>query len=144
MAITANSKVTAVTGKIIPLNSGTRLRIDPSTYSSVRGSYGPGDQVEVTEVIEYLENDQALTHVVKGDKWGKVVKINGAAVVQPSYMAIYYHGQGQICREEYTVVSPEPEPEPEPTVVYPEMILVGPSGKRQMYVPNGPAPEELQ
>lgn len=136
--ITAKTKITPVSGSITPLGYQTRLRVEPSTYSSVRASYGPQDKVEITEVLEYLENDPALLHVVQGDIWGKVAKINDVAVAQPAWMAIYYHGQGQICKTDYIVTNPNepPLPEPEPQVKFPNMILVFDGDEKREYIPK--------
>lgn len=141
MPITAKTQKEIVEGYIVPIASGTRVRFEPSTYSSVKiQSVAAGTKVVVSETIEYLENDPTLTHVVKGDKWGKVVSIAGLPIPEPAYMAIYYHGQGPICREEFTAGTPipDPDPEPEPTIVYPDLILVGPAGAQREYVPKDP------
>lgn len=136
--ITAKTKITPVTGYITPLGYQTRLRVQATTYSTHLASYGPQDKVEITEVLEYLENDPALAHVVKGDIWGKVAKINGVAVAQPAWMAIYYHGQGQICKTDYIVTDPNepPPPDPEPQVKFPNMILVFDGNDKREYIPK--------
>lgn len=139
--ITAKRKVTAVTGKIIPLGDNTRVRYEPTTYSSTRPSVGKGAQVEIDQVIEYLENDMALPHVVKGDKWGRVTKINNMVQPQPSFMAIYYHGLGEICSEQYTADGGDTGTGGGgggTTIVYPDMVLVGPAGAQREYVPRVP------
>lgn len=139
--ITAKTKVTAVTGKIIPLADDTRVRYEPTTYSTTRPSAKRGAQVEIDQVVEYLENDLALPHVVKGDKWGRVIKINGILQPQPSFMAIYYHGLGKICTEQYTANGGDSGSGGgggETTIVYPDMVLVGPAGAQREYVPKVP------
>ena len=110
----AQSKEYAVTGKIVPINGGTRLRTEPSTFTHVLNSYAKDAQVEIDLVHEYTET--ILAEYVKiGDKWGRVTKINGVAIVQPAWMAIVYLGS-PICQPAYSLVgTPPTEPIP-PTV----------------------------
>ena len=127
--------VIGVTGKIIPIANGTRIRTEPNTYSTVRSSANAGANVEITEVIEYLTTDPAKPATQKGDKWGKISKINGVPAIEPSYMAIVYHGE-QICTPQYVPVVVDPPPAEE-VIVYPDFILVGPAGAQRKYVPDG-------
>ena len=102
-----------VVGKIIP-NQSTRLRVAPSTFTSVIGSYAAGSQVEIDLVREYTETVKS-EYVKAGDKWGRVLKVNGAAVQQPAWMAIIYLGN-TICKAEYSLPSvPAPLPLPIPS-----------------------------
>jgi len=130
----AASKTIKVTGKIVPLQNGTRLRTAPSTYTAVITSYNTGSNVEIEEVLEYLENDSAQPATWKGDQWGKVIKVDGVATPQPSWMAIRYHGT-PVCSEHYTVVTDPTDPTPPPTgPVFPEsFVLTDPSGAQGLY-----------
>lgn len=132
----AQSKTVKVTGKIVPLQNGTRLRVAPSTYTAVVTSYNAGANVEIEEVLEYLENDPAQPATWKGDKWGKVIKVNGVATPQPSWMAIWYHND-DVCSEYYTVVTDQTDPtdptDP-PAPIFPEsFVLTDPSGAKAEY-----------
>jgi len=104
-----------VVGKIIP-NQSTRLRVSPSTFTSVIGSYAAGSQVEIDLVREYTETVKS-EYVKAGDKWGRVLKVNGAVVQQPAWMAIIYLGN-TICKAEYSLPSvPAPLPSPKVKIV---------------------------
>ena len=104
-----------VVGKIIP-NQSTRLRVSPSTFTSVIGSYATGSQVEIDLVREYTETVKS-EYVKAGDKWGRVLKVNGAVVQQPAWMAIIYLGN-TICKAEYSLPSvPAPLPSPKVKIV---------------------------
>lgn len=100
-----------VVGKILPLQNGTRLRADSSTFTKVNGTFSKGDLVEIDLVREYKSTDLSEYHM-QGDKWGRVVKINGFAF--SGWMAIVYLG-ADICSADYVFVgNPDPEPDPEP------------------------------
>ncbi len=98
-----------VGGKVIPLYNGTRIRIAPSTYTNVISSSAAGSQVEIDLVREYTETASS-EYVKAGDKWGRVIKENGAAVTQPAWIAIVYLGNA-ICKVEYSLPS-QPAPVP--------------------------------
>ena len=130
----AASKTIKVIGKIIPIQNGTRLRTAPSTYTAVITSYNIGANVEIEEILEYLENDTVQPAIWKGDRWGKVIKVNGVATPQPSWMAIHYHGT-PVCSENYTVVTDPTDPPVPGTPVFPEsFVLTDPSGAKAEYV----------
>jgi len=97
-----------VTGKIVPKWDGTRLRVEPSTYTKVLNSYNAGTQVEIDLVREFTET-VAAEYVKAGDKWGRVIKVNSMPIAQPAWMAIVYLG-GEICRPEYSLVGTPPVP----------------------------------
>lgn len=106
----AQHKDYEVVGKIIPIQS-TRLRVAPSTFTSVIMSYAAGSQAEIDLVREYTETVSS-EYVKAGDKWGRVLKVNGAAVPQPAWMAIVYLGN-TISKAEYSLPSvPGPLPLP--------------------------------
>lgn len=116
-----NIKTQKVIGSIKPLASETRLRFDYSTYSDSHPiSYNSTAVVEIDQIIERLEtsSDPNRPHDYKGDKWGRVIKINGINVPQPAFMGIMYHDKltfapYRICAENYTVIG-EPDPTPGP------------------------------
>lgn len=135
--ITAKTKVLEVEGTIVPLQTGTRTRVQASTYSTVISSYGTSNRIEVSSMIEYLETDVALPHIWKGDKWGVVKSIDNVLVTKPTFMAIFYH-DAPICTENFQIVIPsDPDPTPEPEIIYPDIVLVGPEGKQKKYIPEG-------
>ena len=117
----------AVTGTILPIVS-TRLRVQPSTYTTVLNTYPGNTPVEIDLVREFTSTDMTEYHM-KGDKWARVIKVNGqppkksdgSAIAGECWMAIKYLGS-PICSEDYDLVidpNPEPEPEPEPA---PEIV----------------------
>lgn len=109
----AQYKEYAVTGKIVPLSSGTRLRVEPSTFTHMLSSYAKEAQVEIDLVHEYTET--VLSEYVRlGDKWGRVTKINGVTIAQPAWMAIVYLSS-PICTPQYTLVCAPPIEPPAPS-----------------------------
>jgi len=79
------------------------------------GAHAP-DQVEIDLVREYTETVKS-EYVKAGDKWGRVLKVNGAVVQQPAWMAIIYLGS-TICKAEYSLPSvPAPLPSPKVKIV---------------------------
>lgn len=121
-------KITNVTGYIVPIGDGTKLRPDYTTYSTAIASYPAGTRVDVDQVIERLDTDADKVHNYKGDKWGRVISINGVVVSQTCYMAISYHNSSfvsyPICKEFYSVNQEEPETPPSEDTVFPDFILV--------------------
>lgn len=103
----------AVIGKIVPINS-TRLRVEPSTFTSVIGTYLAGSQVVIDLVREYTATMTA-EYARMGDKWGRVISINGIAIAQPAWMAITYLG-GEICYKYYALTNSPPVEPPVPPV----------------------------
>ena len=110
-----------VTGTIKPLANNTRLRVLPTTLSNVLNSYPAGAVVGIDLVREYTETI-AGEYVTNGDKWGRVISVNGQApkdldgkLVTNTWMAIKYQraSNPQICTEDY-VVSGGGNPTPVP------------------------------
>jgi hypothetical protein len=125
-------KIQTVTGHIKPLASETRLRELYSTYADYYPTtYGINDTVEIDQIIERLETsaDPMKPHDRAGDLWGRVTKINGVAIQQPSFMAIQYHHKTtfspvQICSRHYTITGePDPTPGPAPVVDLIDLII---------------------
>lgn len=101
---------TDVVGKIIPLQVGTRFRNEPHTKAGyLLPNYGPSDVIEVDTVREYTANDDFYS-VTKGDKWGRVFRVNGQP--RTGWMAIIYQkvSPPNICTPAYTVVDAPPPP----------------------------------
>ena len=97
-----------VVGRIVPIQS-TRLRVSPSTFTAVIRTYAAGSQVEIDLIREFTETI-STDYVKAGDKWGRVLKVNGTAVAQPAWMAVVYLGN-PISAAEYSLpVQPEPPP----------------------------------
>ena len=92
-----------VVGKIVPLGSGTRLRVDASTFTHVINSYAKDSQVAIDLVREYIETVTS-EYVRLGDKWGRVLSVNGIAIGQPAWMAITYLGS-PICTPAYSLAT---------------------------------------
>lgn len=140
------TKITPVVGNITPI-AGTRLRIAPSTYTTVLiSAVGSGKIVEIDQTILYLETDPAFPSTMKNDLWGRVISIGGVPIKQikddkgnliivDAFMAINYHS-GVICTPNYIEVAGPVDPPIPPTPVYPDFILVGPAGAQKKYVPE--------
>jgi hypothetical protein len=98
---------TKVTGTIVPISNGTRLRTASSTFTTVLNSYSKGAVVEVDLVREYKSTDMTEYHMA-GDLWARVVKVDGAApkksngelVTGEAWMAIRYLGS-PVCNSHY-------------------------------------------
>lgn len=113
----AQYKEYEVVGKIIPINNGTRLRSAPSTYTQVLGSYPKDAQVVIDLIREYTETVTS-EYTKSGDKWGRVVSINGVQITQPAWMAVTYLGVA-ICTPDYLI---SPLPSPAPPVERPKIV----------------------
>lgn len=102
-------KDTPVTGKIKPLGNGTRLRDDANTAANVITSYGPNDVIEVDLIREHTTSDSAKA-ITAGDKWGRVIRVNG--VERNGWMAKYYQRASppNICTPDYIVNDAPPPP----------------------------------
>lgn len=107
-----NYKDTNVTGFITPVANGTRVRLAPTTFSTVCSGANKGDKIIIDVVREYTETDQNL-YITVGDKWGRVVSINGKPVLDASgnaviecWVAIKYQrvSPSTISTESYKVV----------------------------------------
>ena len=117
-----------VIGTIKPLQSGTRLRKSINTKGEVVKSYGPGDKIEVDQIITHDITNADLS-ITAGDKWARVTKINGnpptdtlgKIVTVPVYMAIFYQKGNPpvICSEHYIPVT---DPETPPTSEKPKPL----------------------
>ena len=108
-----------VVGNIKPISDGTRMRSASSTFTTVLNSYPKNTVVEIDVVREYTSTDMSEYHMA-GDKWGRVVKVNGAApkksngdaVTGEAWMAIVYLGS-PVCNGNYAPVMVDPPVESE-------------------------------
>lgn len=124
-------KIKNVTGYIVPISDGTKIRPDFTTYSSATGSAFSGDRVDIDQTIERLDTDLTKIHDRVGDVWGRVIAINNKPTTQPCYIAIKYHNTStfapvQICKEFYTEnqVPENPPTQPSADTEFPDFILV--------------------
>ncbi len=108
-----------------PINSGTRMRKDHSTFAAVVASFARG-QVVVGDEVWTAPADGS--EVKKGDKWLHVTSVDGVNVTERGWMA-YIHKGVPICDNFTEVVEPPP-----PTPVFPESFtLTDPSGAKAEY-----------
>ena len=109
-----------------PLNSGTRVRTDHSTFGSVITSVARGQLVVGDELWEASADG---TEVKKGDKWLHVTSVDGVNLTEAGWMA-YIHKGITICNN-FTEIE---EPNPNPTPIFPESFtLTDPSGAKAEY-----------
>ncbi|MBI3168406.1 MAG: NfeD family protein [Chloroflexi bacterium] len=109
-----------------PLNSGTRLRADHTTFATVITSYGRGQLVVGDEIWEAPADGN---EVKKGDKWLHVTSVDGVNLTERGWMA-YIHKGVAICNNFTEIVEPPP-----PAPVFPEsFVLTDPSGAKAEYV----------
>ena len=105
-----------------PINSGTRMRKDHSTFAAVVTSFARGQVVVGDEIWEAPADG---SEVKKGDKWLHVTSVDGVNVTERGWMA-YIHKGTPICDNFTEIVEPPP-----PTPVFPESFtLTDPSGAK--------------
>ena len=108
-----------------PLNSGTRLRTDHTTFAAVITSYGRGQLVVGDQIWEAPADGN---EVKKGDKWLHVTSVDGVNLTEAGWMA-YIHKGVAICNNFTEIEEPPP-----PTPVFPESFtLTDPSGAKAEY-----------
>jgi hypothetical protein len=108
-----------------PINSGTRMRKDHSTFAAVITSYARGQVVVGDEIWEAPADGN---EVKKGDKWLHVTSVDGVNVAERGWMA-YIHKGTPICDNFKEIEAPPP-----PTPVFPESFtLTDPSGAKAEY-----------
>jgi len=109
-----------------PLNSGTRLRTDHTTFATVISSYGRGQLVVGDQLWEAPADGN---EVKKGDKWLHVTSVDGVNLTDTGWMA-YIHKGIVICNN-FTEIE---EPPPPPAPIFPESFtLTDPSGAKAEY-----------
>ena len=109
-----------------PLNSGTRMRTDHTTFAAVITSYGRGQLVVGDQIWEAPADGN---EVKKGDKWLHVTSVDGVNLTEAGWMA-YIHKGVAICNNFTEIEEPPP-----PTPTFPEsFILTDPSGAKAEYV----------
>lgn len=110
-----------------PINNGTRMRTDHNTFSTVITSYNRGQLVVGDEIWEALADGP---EVRRGDKWLRVVSVDGVNLVDRGWMA-YIHKAVPVCNNFKEI----PDPDPTPMPVFPQsFVLTDPSGARAEYV----------
>lgn len=78
-----------------PIGTGTRLRVDHTTFASVITSYGVTSLVQGDEIwVAPTDGNE----VKKGDKWLHVTHVNDMPVSVQGWMA-YIHKGVPICKE---------------------------------------------
>lgn len=117
-----------------PILSGTRMRVDHNTFAAVITSFSMGQLVVGDELWEAPADG---SEVKKGDKWLKVISVDGANVPVRGWMA-YIHKGYPICSNFTVIGDPPPPPPPPPPSQFPEyFILTAPDGNSKRYVLNG-------
>lgn len=112
-----------------PIGNGTRMRADHTTFAAVIASYNRGQLVVGDELWEAPADGP---EVKKGDKWLRVLSVDGVNVPQRGWMA-YIHKGAPIC-DNFKVIEEPPPPPPPPGPVFPESFtLIDPSGKKAEY-----------
>lgn len=111
--------------------SSTRLRTDHNTYASVITTYVAGKLIVGDEVWEAPADGN---EVKKGDKWLKVLSVDGVNVTVRGWMA-YIHKGWPICNNFSIVGDPPPPPPPLEPIPFPdEFTLTNPDGRQAQYV----------
>lgn len=114
------------TYSMTPINNGTRMRKDHNVFAENILSYNKGQVVICDEIWEAPADG---TEVKKGDKWGKVISVDGVNVAERGWMA-YIHKGVTICNN-----FKEVETTPHPAPMFPEsFVLTDPSGEKAEYV----------
>jgi len=109
-----------------PISSGTRLRSDHTTFSSVVASFGRGQLVVGDQIWEAPADG---SEVKKGDIWLHVTSVDGINLPEQGWMA-YIHKGYPIC-DNFTLIE---DPEPPATPVFPDSFtLTDPSGAKAEY-----------
>lgn len=116
--------------QMTPIDNGTRLRKDHTTFSAVITSYNRGQTIVGDSVWEAPADGN---EVRKGDKWLHVVSVDGVNVPEPGWMA-YVHKGLPICKE-FKVVEDVPPQPPPPSNPFPDSFtLITPDGKKAEYL----------
>lgn len=114
------------TYSMTPINNGTRMRQDHNVFAGNILSYNRGQLVICDEMWEAPADG---SEVKKGDKWGKVVSVDGVNVEERGWMA-YVHKGVAICNN-----FKEVETVPPPAPMFPEsFVLTDPSGEKAEYI----------
>ena len=114
------------TYSMTPINSGTRMRTDHTTFAAVITSYSRGQLVVGDEIWEAPADG---SEVKKGDKWLHVTSVDGVNLTERGWMA-YIHKGVAICNNFKEIADPTPPPTP----VFPESFtLTDPSGAKAEY-----------
>ncbi len=116
------------TYSMTPINNGTRMRKDHNVFAENILSYNRGQLVVFDEIWEAPADG---VEVKKGDKWGKVLSVDGVNVAERGWMA-YIHKGVPVCNNFREV---ETTPPSEPVQNFPEsFILTAPNGAKAEFV----------
>ena len=96
------------TYSMTPIDNGTRMRRDHNVFASNILSYNRGQVVICDEIWEAPADGSVAK---KGDKWGKVVSVDGVDVAERGWMAIIHKGVPNCNNfKEVGIVTPPPPP----------------------------------
>lgn len=115
-----------------PLEAGTRMRVDHSTYTTViLNDLSPADTLR-GDAVWVAEADGS--YVKKGDTWLHVTHRNGVALSKPGWTAYIYLGKF-ICGGFKEIIN-DPPPSDPPAEIFPKsFVLTDPAtSKRAEYV----------
>lgn len=108
-----------------PIQTGTRLRVDHTTFATMIGSYGNSNEVG-GDIIWTAPADGS--EVKKGDMWLHVTHVDGVPVTN-GWMAYIHKGQ-PICNNFQDFTGGTPPPAPEPTVSSQYIVTIDEATKR--------------
>lgn len=117
----------AIAYSMTPLNNRTRLRKDHNTYSTVIGSYNAGQLIVGDQIWEATSDG---SEVKKGDKWLRVISVDGMDVAEIGWMA-YIHKSNPICNNFKSISDGENSGE---LKFADSFTLIEPNGKKAEYV----------
>ncbi len=107
------------TYKMQPINNVTRMRADHNTFAAVITSFNRGQLVVGDEIWEAPADG---SEVKKGDKWVKVVSVDGVNVTERGWMA-YIHKGVAVCNN-FVEITTNPNPDPQPVAGFPESVVI--------------------
>ena len=115
-----------MTYEMKPLQAGTRMRVDHSTYTTVILS--DLSQLDTLRGDVLWEAPADGSYVKKGDKWLHVTHRNGVALPKPGWTAYIYLG-GDVCGSFNEVTDTHPVPTTYPKLIGATIILQYDDGK---------------
>lgn len=104
-----------------PMQSGTRMRADHSTYTTVLLSdLSPADTLRGNELWIAPADG---SYVKKGDTWLKVTHRNGVALAKPGWTAYLYLGKF-VCNNFKEIADVPPPVDPPLETIFPESFIL--------------------